>query len=100
MGPRVHIAKREEDMANFGARMLMPVRAALLLSTAITPGAVWAQDGQTAANGDQGGIAEIVVTAQRREENLQDVPVSINLSHRFLEDLALPTTSSPAATRR
>ena len=27
---------------------------------------------------DQGGIEEIVVTAQRREENLQNVPISVS----------------------
>jgi iron complex outermembrane recepter protein len=43
--------------------------AAMLVSTPL-----FAQD---AAN-DEGGIDEIVVTAQRREENLQDVPISIS----------------------
>lgn len=33
---------------------------------------------QDADNADSGGIGEIVVTAQRREENLQDVPVSVS----------------------
>jgi iron complex outermembrane receptor protein len=32
---------------------------------------------QESATEDDGGLAEIVVTAQRREENLQDVPLSV-----------------------
>ncbi|WP_040715647.1 TonB-dependent receptor [Caenibius tardaugens] len=39
------------------------------------PSAVWAQD---AGNAPAGGIAEIVVTAQRRSESLQDVPIAIS----------------------
>jgi iron complex outermembrane receptor protein len=35
----------------------------------------WAQEAETK---EAAGIAEIVVTAQRREENLQDVPVSVS----------------------
>jgi iron complex outermembrane receptor protein len=35
----------------------------------------WAQEAETK---ETAGIAEIVVTAQRREENLQDVPVSVS----------------------
>lgn len=35
----------------------------------------WAQEAKT---NEDAGIAEIVVTAQRREENLQDVPVSVS----------------------
>lgn len=48
--------------------------AAATLSFAITP-AVYAQD-ETAAKNET-GLSEIVVTAQRREENLQDVPLSV-----------------------
>ena len=33
---------------------------------------------QAAAEEDQGGIAEIVVTAQKRAENVQDVPIAIS----------------------
>ena len=48
--------------------------ATATLSFAITP-AVYAQD-ETAAENET-GLSEIVVTAQRREENLQDVPLSV-----------------------
>ena len=48
---------------------------AVLASTALTTPAL-AQDSGTAAADDQ-GLEDIVVTAQRREENLQDVPLSI-----------------------
>jgi iron complex outermembrane receptor protein len=34
---------------------------------------------QTASPADTGAIAEIVVTAQRREERLQDVPITVNV---------------------
>ena len=53
-------------------------RAALALgvTTALTglPAAVQAQDQATV---EQVGVGDIVVTAQRREENLQDVPISV-----------------------
>ena len=49
---------------------------ALVMATAI-PGISHAQDA-TAAEEDTGAIDEIVVTAQRREENLQDVPISVS----------------------
>lgn len=48
----------------------------------IAPGTAWAQDAappaQTEAQSDgQSGIEDIIVTAQRREERLQDVPIAI-----------------------
>lgn len=48
--------------------------AAVLASTALTS-PVFAQDSTTTADDD--GLEDIVVTAQRREENLQDVPISV-----------------------
>jgi iron complex outermembrane receptor protein len=58
-----------------GFRIMMaraPLLVALLFGTASSP--ALAQD-QTAAAAD--ALADIVVTAQRREESLQDVPVSV-----------------------
>ena len=57
--------------------LLGRVTAALLLaSTALQP--VFAQD-QTPQQEDDGGIQEIVVTAQKRAENAQDVPIAISV---------------------
>lgn len=50
--------------------------AALALGLAATP--AFAQDAAPAADEDQGGIAEIVVTAQKRAQNVQDVPIAIS----------------------
>ena len=57
-------------------RTMIRATTLLLLATAST--AALAQEGaaQEGAN-DAGGIAEIVVTAQKRAENLQDTPISI-----------------------
>src|SRR6202789_276554 len=41
-------------------------------------GAASAADTTSASNDDQGTLAEIVVTAQKRAENLQDVPIAIS----------------------
>ena len=53
-------------------------RSALAISLATLPIAVpsmaYAQEGATAA----GGVGDIVVTAMRREQRIQDVPVSIS----------------------
>lgn len=48
--------------------------AALILCAA---NPAWSQDANT-VNKDDGGIAEIVVTAQKRSENIQDVPIAIS----------------------
>ena len=53
-----------------------------LASTALASPA-WAQTaqpqttGQTAQDGDQPDSTEIIITAQKREENMQNVPISV-----------------------
>ncbi len=53
----------------------------LLLGSAILPPLVAtpaaAQQAEAPEASEQGGLTEIVVTARRREESLQDVPVSV-----------------------
>jgi iron complex outermembrane recepter protein len=52
---------------------LMTTAAPMLALLLPTPAAA-----QAAPAADEAGIADIVVTAQRREENLQDVPISVS----------------------
>lgn len=54
-------------------KSVLYVSASLLTIGLAAPS--WAQEAKT---NEDAGIAEIVVTAQRREENLQDVPVSVS----------------------
>jgi iron complex outermembrane receptor protein len=67
-------------MASTGLRFTA-IRASLWASVALVglPVSAYAQDAtaEAEASPSDEGIQEIVVTAQRREENLQDVPVSI-----------------------
>ena len=64
------------------------IRTGLLIGTglasfALAPVAAFAQ---TAAEEDPGGLEEIVVTAQKREQSLQDVPVAVTaISQASLE---------------
>mgnify|MGYP000217806610 CR=1 FL=1 len=60
------------------ARVYSPIAAAVIV----------ALGGQIAAAQDSGGLEEIVVTAQKRSENLQDVPISIEaIGAEKLEEL-------------
>jgi iron complex outermembrane receptor protein len=70
-----------------GGGMLFPkLAAALLACTAMTPFVAVAQDMNdstsepvdTASTSQGGRLQEIIVTAQRREQKLQDVPVSVS----------------------
>ena len=63
--------------------MALPRRPRLLvyllttvISMSVTPGAVWAQAANAAAEAAPG---EIIVTAQRREQRLQDVGISLTV---------------------
>lgn len=50
---------------------------ALLLASCALPTTAWAQDGEESA--DSGPrVDQIIVTAERREQNLQDVPIAIS----------------------
>jgi iron complex outermembrane recepter protein len=65
----------------FGGRMTMAKRIAKfhaglsLLAMLATP--AWGQEATGDAAEDTGGIQEIIVTAQKKSERLQDVPISI-----------------------
>jgi iron complex outermembrane receptor protein len=64
-------------------RNLPSLRLSLLVSCGIValsmPAAAFAQAQDASAAPQDGTVAEIVVTAQKREERLQDVPVSVNV---------------------
>lgn len=55
--------------------MKKSVLAILTTTMLVTPSFAWAQD---AVDEDRGGLEEIIVTAQKREEGLSRVPISIS----------------------
>jgi iron complex outermembrane receptor protein len=81
-------------MKLFGSTALVTIFATLL------PAQVHAQE-QTEAAEDTGGIAEIVVTAQKRAENVQQVPIAISaftassLKERAVGDVSSLANISP-----
>jgi iron complex outermembrane receptor protein len=74
---------------------LLPVLALL----GAMPGTVMAQEAESA-----GAIEEIIVTAQRREQNLQDVPIAISaftaetIEKNMFDDVSDYLTSTPNAS--
>lgn len=63
-------------MNRMTGRNLVRAVTAVLLATASSV-ALGQETATSGTAGVEGGIAEIVVTAQKREENLQDTPISI-----------------------
>ncbi len=75
-------------------------------ATLLAVAPAWAQDAKspTAAPVDNGGLQEIVVTAQKRAENVQDVPIAISaftsnaLSERAVTSVAALSNIAPNVT--
>lgn len=74
------------------------------LSTLAMGQTVHAQEAQVAETAASGGLEEIVVTAQKREQNLQNVPVSVTalnaeaLERNRIADFADLTRAAPSLT--
>ncbi len=64
------------NAAHFTSRRLAPV-SLLALAWGLSPVVAHAQTAAPAAE-EESGVTDIVVTAQRREENLQSVPISVS----------------------
>jgi iron complex outermembrane receptor protein len=65
------IASKQRQPALFACKLT----CGLLLGTGLVPASVFAQQASTGSS-DQ--LVEIVVTAQRREQNLQDTPIAVS----------------------
>jgi iron complex outermembrane recepter protein len=72
------------------SRSSIALAVAAALAGAGMPGAAARADAADTASGSSGALQEVVVTARKREENLQDVPISIDVfSKKDLENLAI-----------
>ena len=79
-------------MGNCALRMLRGMWWSLVLASAALP--VTAQENATGSANNTGALDEVVVTAQKRTERLQDVPISISaLSEADLSRSNVATTS-------
>jgi iron complex outermembrane recepter protein len=84
---------REALMKNFGRTVLLSATA-LVSTIAVSPSLAWAQSTDTPAAEDESGIKDIIVTARKVEENVQDVPLSIKaLSGEDLQDRGISSVS-------
>ena len=79
-------------------RRNLRISAACLSTIASVLPAIAAAQEQGASTGSDQGIGDIVVTAQRREQNLQDVPVAVTaFSGDTIADLGIQSSSDIAA---
>jgi iron complex outermembrane receptor protein len=63
--------------------------AVILLANVATSGTAWTQEAAS-----EGGLAEVVVTAQRKSENIQNVPITMNaFTSNDIKALGLETTT-------
>jgi len=77
-----------------GKICLMVGVCAAALSQAVFAPAVFAQDAKPSATPEANGIQEIIVTAQRQSQRLQDVPIAVSaFSAQTLERQQIKTTS-------
>ncbi|GAO53102.1 TonB-dependent receptor [Novosphingobium sp. MD-1] len=84
----------------------MRFTSAVSIIAMAVPGLVHAQEagGRSAGGNDAGGIQEIVVTAQKRAESVQDVPIAISafggaaLRERAVGDVAQLSNAAPNVT--
>ena len=73
-------------MANRSVRLRRAIGLAAAFCGALAAESAWAQQAANQA-ANQPALAEIIVTAQKREQNIQDVPISvIALSAQQLKD--------------
>jgi iron complex outermembrane receptor protein len=74
-------------MTNRRVPLRQGVALVLAFSGGITAGSSWAQTGTNPTAASPPALSEIIVTAQKREQNIQDVPISvIALSAQQLKD--------------
>jgi len=65
------------------AAYALSIAATTAVGQTAAPGALAATPGVAPEAGDSGGLAEIVVTAQKREENLMDVGITVNVATKL-----------------
>ena len=82
----------------------MKLQTRLLVATALSCAMAAPALAQDAPQDDQGGLSEIIVTSQKRAENVQDVPISISaftaesLQERAVTSVASLSNISPNVT--
>ena len=101
---RVSKKKARLPMRATRQHLLSHSAAALLALSGAAAGTVQAQDTGGALATQEGNVEKVVVTARRRQETLQDVPVSVTaftadqLSKQGIPDVVALTTTLPNTT--